>query len=253
VTGFLSIQRDPEAYKEAQQMQQNEAVVDTLQRLADGVAREVKEMFAGVECCVPSGRHFRSSSPGLLTPDVCPVSRRAGELIDYLTAFSGSQHVAFSSVDVNKLIKDTQKMIRLLLGDEISLTLRLDPLAGCASMDPDQFSKVLINLVVNARDALSAGGTLTIETRLVTIPDQDALVSGLPHGPYVLLTITDTGSRVGLDARTRLFEPRFASQPQPDRPGLAVVYGLVRQSGGRLVIDIERTSAARFHVYLPRV
>src|SRR6185503_10413287 len=143
-----------------------------------------------------------------------------------------------------------------LIGERIRLVTQLDPSLGSVRADPGQIEQVLVNLVVNARDAMPDGGTLTIRTQNFEV---DIVSSrrhfGAPPGSYVVLSVADTGVGIDPDTQKRIFEPFFTTKDKPHGTGLglATVYGIVRQSGGQVFVESEPGHGATFTIYLPRV
>jgi len=159
-------------------------------------------------------------------------------------------------VDVNALVIEAEQLLRRLIGEDIELRTALAPALGAVRADPSQLEQVILNLVVNARDAMPRGGVVTIETTDVELDGgyADRHVPARP-GPYVLLAVSDTG--VGMDAATqaRLFEPFFTTKPPSEGTGLglATVYGIVKQSSGYIWAYSEPDHGTTFKIYLPRV
>jgi PAS domain S-box-containing protein len=184
------------------------------------------------------------------------AGERAANLTRQLLAFSRKQLFEPKVLDVNIRIVESTRMLARLIGERIRLVTELEPSLGRVRADPGQIEQVLVNLVVNARDAMPDGGTLTIRTQNVEVD----LVSsrrhlGAPPGSYVVLSVADTG--VGIDAETqkRIFEPFFTTKEKPlgTGLGLATVYGIVRQSGGQVYVESAPGEGATFRVYLPSV
>jgi len=179
---------------------------------------------------------------------------RAAALTRQLLAFSRKQVLAPASLDLNEVVCDCEKMLKRLLGEEVVLINRLAPSLDPVRADIGQLEQVLVNLAVNARDAMPEGGTLTIETAAVYLDEAAVLICpGLKPGNHVRLTVTDTGE--GMDAATqaRIFEPFFTTKKQGKGTGLglAMIFGFIKQSGGHVSVSSEPGKGATFQIYLP--
>src|SRR5437899_9048983 len=159
-------------------------------------------------------------------------------------------------VDINTLVRQLEKLLHRLLSEDIELVIALAPDLHTVKVDPASIEQVLVNLAVNARDAMPLGGRLTIETAMVDLDDAyaETHVTVIP-GRYVMLAVSDTGQGMDAATRARIFEPFFTTKEQGKGIGLglATVYGIVKQSGGCIWVDSEPGKGARFEVYLPRV
>ncbi|MDO9018952.1 MAG: ATP-binding protein [Deltaproteobacteria bacterium] len=188
--------------------------------------------------------------------EIRAAGARAAELTRQLLLFSRHEMTEQRAVDLNELLAKTERMLTRLLGADVELVTALSPALGLVRADPGNLQQVILNLVVNARDAMPTGGRLTIETRNVVLDEQYASAHlGAVVGPYVMLTVTDTG--VGMDKLTqsRIFEPFFTTKERGKGTGLGLstVFGILRQSGGSIWVQSEPGRGTTFTVYLPRV
>jgi PAS domain S-box-containing protein len=184
--------------------------------------------------------------------EILAAARRAGDLTRQLLAFSQRQTLQPRPVDLNILITGFVKMLERLLGEHIEIVLRLDNRPCNAIADPSQMEQVLLNLAINARDAMQLGGTLEIETGHVVFTSADSIVS-LPPGTYIRLVVRDTGTGITSEVKEHLFEPFFTTKKHGEGAGLGLstVYGIVRQSAGEVAVETEVGRGSAFIVYLP--
>ena len=239
--------------------------LESIGRLAGGIAHDFNNMLFVIH-----------GYAELLTEDLAPVNRvrlrpddalqsvneitraadRAATLTGQLLAFSRQQVIKPRVLSLNAAINDIEPMVRKLIGENMRLIVRLDRDAGSIRGDSGQLDQVLVNLVVNARDAMPDGGTVTIETKNVVVDEPYAVSHfDIRQGLYVLLTVTDTG--VGMDRATRehLFEPFFTTKQlgKGTGLGLATTYGIVRQAGGSIWVYSELGLGSSFKLYFPRI
>jgi len=188
--------------------------------------------------------------------EIRKAARRAAALTRQLLAFSRKQVLEPRIIDVNGVVMNLDKMLRSLISENIELkTVLADDLAA-ARADPNQIEQVIMNLAINARDAMPEGGTVTIETRNATLDDAYAAqhVSVIP-GEYVMLAVSDTGCGMDEKTQSRIFEPFFTTKP-PGRGtglGLSTVYGIVKQTGGNIWLYSEPGKGTTFKIYLPAI
>jgi len=231
--------------------------LESVGRLAGGVAHDFNNMLA----VILGNAELMRARPGLapeLDADLSEIERAAQHARDVtrqLLAFSRKQEVSPRSLDLNEELERTRKTLSRLIGEDVQVSLHLAPDLWRVSLDSVQVDQVLMNLAVNARDAMPGGGRLTIETANVQL-DQ---VSGRRHpevgpGDHVLLAVSDTG--VGMDRETvrRVFEPFFTTKGPGKGTGLglATVYGIVAQAGGTILVDSEPGRGSTFRIYFPR-
>ncbi|MDE3041563.1 MAG: PAS domain S-box protein [Nitrospirota bacterium] len=233
--------------------------MEAVGRLAGGVAHDFNNLLTVI-------RGYSELLLGRLGPtdamrkdmeEVKKAADRASGLTRQLLSFSRRQFIAAKVVDLNALVANMDGMLRRLIGEDIiELCAELDASTGAIKADPGQVEQVIMNLVVNARDAMPKGGRLTIETRNVTIGKGARLDAvGVEPGPYVLLEVRDTGHGMDAETRSHLFEPFFTTKEKGKGTGLGLstVYGIVKQSGGSITVESAPGRGATFRIYFPRV
>ena len=251
--------------KEAESQLLQAQKLESIGRLAGGIAHDFNNMLFVIRGYAELlADDLASTNRARLDPDSALVSvnvisnaaERAAVLTAQLLAFSRQQVISPSVLDLNGAIGGLEPMVRQLIGENMRLVVKLDHDAGHIRADGGQLDQILVNLVVNARDAMPDGGTVTIETENVTVDEPYAIAHfDVKPGPYVVLSVTDTG--VGMDRATqdRIFEPFFTTK-QPGKGtglGLATTYGIVRQAGGHIWVYSEPGVGSRFKLYFPRV
>ena len=189
--------------------------------------------------------------------EVKKAADRASGLTRQLLAFSRRQFIAAKVLDLNALVANMDGMLRRLIGEDlVELNAELDASTGAIKADPGQVEQVIMNLVVNARDAMPKGGRLTIETTNVTIGKEASLDAvGVAPGSYVMLAVRDNGHGMDAETRSHLFEPFFTTKEKGKGTGLGLstVYGIVKQSGGNIIVESAPDRGTTFRIYFPRV
>ena len=237
--------------------------MESIGRLAGGIAHDFNNMLSAIrgfadllmedlaEDAATSTEDLRHSVQAIRT-----ASERAATLTGQLLAFSRQQVMAPTPVNLAIAVRSVEPMLKRLIGERIRLGLQLDAGTGTIRIDPGQLDQILINLVVNARDAMPDGGTVTVETGNVLFDEPYAMEHfELTPGPYVMLAITDTGHGMDQETREHIFEPFFTTKEQGRGTGLglATIYGIVRQSGGHIWLYSEPGQGTAFKVYFPQV
>jgi len=181
------------------------------------------------------------------------AGERGANLTRQLLAFSRKQVMAPRVVDLNAILAGMDKMLHRLMSEDIHVVFSPLPETALVYVDPGQIEQVLLNLAVNARDAMPGGGTLTIRTVLGAVGDSEAATMGVKAGAYVELSVADTGEGMDQATQARIFEPFFTTKPEGRGTGLGLstVFGIVRQSGGFIVVESERGKGATFRISLP--
>jgi PAS domain S-box-containing protein len=188
--------------------------------------------------------------------EIKKATERASALTHQLLAFSRRQVMDMKVIDLNTVLKDLDKMLRRIIGEDIELKTILAGNLGRVKTDPGQIEQVILNLVVNARDAMPKGGILLLETTNVELDEGYARYHiGVAPGRYVLLSVTDTGCGMSAEVREHIFEPFFTTKAKDKGTGLGLstVYGIVKQSGGNIWVYSELDRGTTFKIYLPRV
>ena len=227
-------------------------------RLAGGIAHDFNNLLTAIvgyaelaQVSLPDASPIRAD-----IQQVVSAANRARDLTRQLLAFARRQVMQPKIVNLNDLVLDTQMLLRRLIGEDIELTALPDPALGFTRIDPGQLEQILVNLAVNARDAMPSGGELRIETANVTVgAGRLGYPADTTPGDYVRLTVADTGTGMSEATLAHVFEPFFTTK-EPDKGtglGLATCYGIVHQAGGQITVASVPGEGTSFNVYLPRV
>lgn len=251
-------QRDITEHRALEEQLRQAQKMEAVGRLAGGVAHDFNNLLMVIG---GYGELLRDETPAhpVITKHVDAILKaadRAGALTRQLLAFGRKQVLKPKVLDVNAVVQETGKLLLRLIGEHIELSLALDPQTGLVKADPGQLEQVLMNLAINARDAMPDGGKLRIETGNVQLGEDFANQHpAVAPGNYVMLSVADTGTGMDEKTRAQVFEPFFTTKErgQGTGLGLATVYGIVRQSGGYVWAQSTLGSGSTFRVYLPRV
>jgi PAS domain S-box-containing protein len=249
------ISRDVTERMQLEEQLRNAQQMEAVGRLAGGVAHDFNNILSIImghgELLLRTGEVDERVRNGL--EQIRRAAERAASLTQQLLAFGRKQVLQPRTLDLNESVADIQKMLARVIGEDIELVASLHPSLLPVKADPGQIEQVLMNLAINARDAMPQGGRLTMETSNLELTAEQARDRDLAAGSYVMLKVSDTGH--GMDAATRvhIFEPFFTTKPRGKGTGLglATVYGILKQSGGSIQVESETNRGTEFRVYLP--
>ena len=232
--------------------------MEAVGRLAGGIAHDFNNLLTVISS-------YSSLALETLRPqdplhadmqEIRGAAERAARLTRQLLAFSRKQVMRPQLLDLSAMARDMERMLQRLIGEDVTLELKLEPELGIISADPGQVEQVMMNLVVNARDAMPNGGILVIETSNVAFSTELSMTElGRPAGEYVVLSVSDTGTGMSEETQANLFEPFFTTKGAGVGTGLGLstVYGIVKQSGGDIHVRSELGRGTSFRIYFPRV
>jgi PAS domain S-box-containing protein len=232
--------------------------MEAVGRLAGGVAHDFNNLLTIIKGYVELALNRVAGSPELRgnIQQIADAAERAVTLVRQLLAFSRRQVLKPKVLDLNSVVLNMDKMVRRLMRETIEMRTRIEKNLGSVKADPGQIEQVILNLIVNARDAMPDGGKLWIETGNVeldfAVAHDQALIK---PGPYVMLSVTDTGVGISAETLPHIFEPFYTTKGSSRGTGLGLstVYGIVKQSGGHIAVNSELGKGTTFKVYLPRV
>jgi PAS domain S-box-containing protein len=258
VEKLVIVNRDITERKQLEEQLYRSQKLEAIGRLSGGVAHDFNNLLGliigyaeALQQRIPPEDPYREA-----VDEIQNAGKRAAALTQQLLAFSRKQVLEPRVLSLNTIITDVEKMLRRLVGEDIEMVLMLSPTTGTVKADRSQIEQVVLNLVVNARDAMPRGGKLTIETGRWRL--DEATVSRHPYvipGPYSMLKVTDTGCGMDAELQSHIFEPFFTTKEKGKGTGLglATAYGVIKQSGGYIWVDSEVDKGTSFRIYLPEV
>ncbi|HWR49671.1 MAG TPA: PAS domain S-box protein [Bryobacteraceae bacterium] len=256
LAGTASLGRDLTRQRTLEEQLRQSQKLEAIGRLAGGVAHDFNNLLTVIsgytELLLAEHKHRGPSR--LPLEAIRTASQRATELVQQLLAFSRKQMLQPKVLDVGAILHESVKMLHRLIGEHIELTCRSDPALSNIEADPGQIHQVIMNLALNARDAMPNGGTLTIEAANAALDEGYAACHpDVQPGRYVRLTFIDTGCGMDEATRERIFEPFFTTKGvgKGTGLGLSTVYGVVKQSGGHIAVSSQPEHGTTFEVYLP--
>ncbi|MGZ8474555.1 MAG: PAS domain S-box protein [Candidatus Deferrimicrobiaceae bacterium] len=258
VVNYVGVKRDVTDVRRMEEQLRQAQKMEAVGRLAGGVAHDFNNLLTAISGYSDLLLH-RLPAYSTLRRDVEEIRRagdRAAGLTRQLLAFSRRQLLQPKVLDLNTVVTTMELMLRRLIGEDIELSTDLSPSLGRVECDPGQVEQVIVNLAVNARDAMPGGGRITIGTVDVDLsPSYAGAHPGVRPGPHVLLSVADTGQGMSDETQAHLFEPFFTTKERGRGTGLglATVYGIVQQSGGHLRVNSAAGSGTTFLIYLPRI
>jgi two-component system cell cycle sensor histidine kinase/response regulator CckA len=255
---LVIVNRDITERKQLEEQLRLSQKIEAIGRLSGGIAHDFNNLLGVIIGYTEAlQKRMRPEDPFREAIDeIQRAGKRAASLTQQLLAFSRKQVLEPRILDLNASVGEVEKMLGRLIGEHIDLALVLSKSIGMVKADPTQIEQVVLNLAVNARDAMPQGGKLSIETANVEMDEASATRPRyFVPGSYVLLKVTDTGCGMSPDVRAHVFEPFFTTKEKGKGTGLglATVYGVIKQSGGYVLVESELGKGTTFEVYLPRV
>lgn len=253
VHGLVVNSRDITERKRLEDQLHRSQRLESVGRLAGGVAHDFNNLLmviTGYSQMLLDNTHPGDPARGDLE-QVVKAAERATDLTKQLLAFSRRQVVRPAYVNLGALVEDMDRMLRRMLGGNITLTTHLAPALGAVRADPGQIEQVVLNLALNARDAMLDGGQVIIETKNARVEEEMAGPHLVPTGDYVTLSMTDSGPGMEPHVLSRIFEPFFTTKEHGTGLGLSTSYGIIKQSGGDIWVDSKPGCGTTFRIYLP--
>ena len=256
IIGASTIARDITAQKRAEDQFRQAQKMEAVGRLAGGIAHDFNNILGIIMACgeLLRGRIGSGSVPPEYIDNIQEAAKRGATLTRQLLTFSRRQTAQVQVLDMNERLKDLSKLLRPMMGDDVEISVLSRSQGAIVEMDPGHLDQVVVNLAVNARDAMANGGKLIVETAAVEFDEAFARQHPpMKAGSYVMLAISDSGCGMDHVTVSRIFEPFFTTKEMSKGTGLglATVYGIVQQSGGQIFVYSEPGRGTTFKIYLP--
>ncbi|MBI4472153.1 MAG: response regulator [Acidobacteria bacterium] len=255
VSGMMVVVTDITGRKLLEQQLQQAQKMEAVGRLAGGVAHDFNNMLTIIlgHSQLLADQMPEQSPIRHHAQEIKKAGERAAGLTRQLLTFSRKRVIHPRVIDLNAAISDMEKMLRHVIGEDLEFVMSLNPELGRVKVDPVQIEQIVMNLVVNARDAMPQGGKLVIQTEDIEIRTEALQQTGAEPGPYVTLTVSDTGCGMDSETLSHIFEPFFTTKESEGTGlGLSTVYGIVKQSGGFIGVQSEPRHGTTFKIYFPR-
>jgi len=256
IVGASVIARDITAQKRAEGQLRQSQKMEAIGRLAGGVAHDFNNVLGIINACAEflRDRIDPGTEPSVYVENIKKAIERGTSLTKQMLAFSRTSAIQTLVLDLNERLQDISKLLRPLLGDDVEILIVPRSSSTVIEADPGQLDQVVVNLAVNARDAMPRGGKFILETGVVKFGEKFAeKQQAIPAGKYVMLAVSDTGSGMDEPTVSRIFEPFFTTKEvgKGTGLGLATVYGIVKQSGGHILVYSEPGQGTTFKIYFP--
>ncbi|MGO9122556.1 MAG: ATP-binding protein, partial [Desulfomonilaceae bacterium] len=252
---LLAVVRDITERKQLEEQLRHAQKMEAVGRLAGGVAHDFNNVLTAILGHADMLRLQLSDDPRQQrkVEKIVEGAQRASDLTRQLLAFSRKQVLDIKVLDLNQVVHSIEDALRGILGEAIQVIMLPDPAIPKMKADRDQIGHILLNLAVNARDAMPEGGELIIETSTVSVDDRSARTAGMEAGEYVMLAVSDTGVGMNEETRSRIFEPFFTTKRdrQGTGLGLAMLYGIMKQHNGHVIVRSEPGMGTTFKMYWP--
>jgi PAS domain S-box-containing protein len=257
IIGVIGVVRDITEYRTMEERLRQSQKMEAIGTLAGGVAHDFNNILMVISGYGSVLADALASDPKLRghIEQIQKASERAASLTRQLLAFSRKQAIQPVPLNLNEIVSGIEKLLHRLISENIAISTKLSPDLGTVLADAGQIEQVILNLAVNARDAMPQGGRFTLETRNAEFSDSVSAPDHLKPGRYVEFILTDTGIGMGMDVQARVFEPFFTTKPAGKGTGLGLstVYGIVQQANGHVTFTSQPGGGTTFRIYLPRI